>query len=459
MSRILVVDDEPNLAEAICLLLKTQGHEVETAANGEDALALCQVGPFDLLVLDIALPGMSGTDVFEQVRILSPSTVTVFITAHGTIRSAVAAIRNGGFDYLTKPFDNDDLVLAVSRALERRQLQERILELEQDLSTRTSFVGIVGKSPAILAALRRLAKVARAEATVLLAGETGTGKELAARSVHRQSRRVQGPFVAINCGAVPPTLAEAELFGHERGAFTDAKSQRQGWFEQAHRGTLFLDEVGDLSLDIQVKLLRVLEEQEVRRIGGDKPIPVDVRVIAATNRALDADVKAGRFREDLYWRLNVVRVEMPPLRERREDLPLLITHLLDRVNAECRTHTTGFSDGALNHLTPYDWPGNVRELSNVLRHGAIMTDGMTIEVKDLPEYLVDSAAPADTATMMPPLAPGETLAQRLDAVMKATEQALVEAALERCRGNQSAAAEALGITRRTLYTKLKRYRP
>lgn len=459
MARILVVDDEPNLAEAVSLLLSAQGYEVETTGTGEDAIVRCHARSFDVLVLDVSLPGLSGTDVFDRVRHLSPAPVTVFITAHGTIRHAVDAIRNGGFDYLTKPFDNDDLLLAVTRALERRRLQERIVELEQDLSARTSFVGIVGQSPAIQEALRRLAKVARSDVTVLLAGETGTGKELAARSVHQQSPRAQGPFVAINCGAIPPTLAEAELFGHERGAFTDARSQRHGWFEQAHRGTLFLDEVGDLSLDLQVKLLRVLEDKEVRRVGADRTIPVDVRVIAASNRALDAEVKAGRFREDLFWRLNVVRIEMPPLRERRQDLPLLITHLLDRINAECRTRVTGVADAALHHLEGYDWPGNVRELSNALKHGAIMTDGSTIRVLDLPEYLADPVVSSEAGALLTPLLPGETLAQRLDQVMLAAEQPLVEAALERCRGNQSAAAAALGITRRTLYAKLRRYRP
>jgi DNA-binding NtrC family response regulator len=458
MSRILVVDDEVDLAEAICLLLKTQGHEVEALGNGEEALLRCQVKEFDLLVLDIALPGMSGTEVFDRVRLLSPSTATVFITAHGTIKNAVSAIQNGGFDYITKPFDNDDLVLAVARALERRRLQERIVELEQDLNTRTAFVGIVGQSPAIQDALRKLAKVARSDVTVLLAGETGTGKELAARSIHQQSSRAQRPFLAINCGAIPPTLAESELFGHERGAFTDAKTHRSGWFEQADQGILFLDEVGDLPLDLQVKLLRVLEEQQVRRIGSDKSIQVNVRVIAATNRPLEADIKIGRFREDLFWRLNVVRIEMPPLRERREDLPLLVNHLLARINAECRTGITGLSDGAVGLLQGYGWPGNVRELFNVLKHGVIMTDGLIVGIDDLPEHVTDSGP-----TEEPPGSPAprgvESPSQRLDVVMTATEQALIQATLERCRGNQSAAAAALGITRRTLYTKLRRYRP
>jgi two-component system response regulator AtoC len=458
MPRILVVDDEVHLADAICLLLRSHGHEVETVATGEDALSLVEAQRFDLLVLDISLPGMSGMDVFERVRAISPRTVTVFITAHGTIRSAVAAIRNGAFDYVTKPFDNDDLLLAVTRGLERHRLQERIVELEQDLSTRTNFAGIVGRSQAIQEALRKLAKVARSDVTVLLAGETGTGKELAARSVHQQSDRAQHPFLAINCGAIPPSLAESELFGHERGAFTDAKSQRPGWFEQAEDGVLFLDEVGDLSLDLQVKLLRVLEERQIRRVGGDKLISVNVRVIAATNRPLEADIKSGRFREDLFWRLNVVRIEMPPLRERRVDLSLLINHLLGRINAECRTRITGLSEEATSILQSYDWPGNVRELSNVLKHGAIMAEGLVVGVKDLPDYISglapdgESVADGETTTdVEPPM-------QRLDVVMMATEQGLVEAALERCRGNQSAAAAALGITRRTLYSKLRRYR-
>jgi two-component system response regulator AtoC len=458
MAKILVVDDEPHLAETVCLLLKARGHDVELAATGEDAIARCQAQVFDVLILDIVLPGISGTQVFQRVHQIAPSTVIVFLTAHGSIRAAVDAIRNGGFDYLTKPFDNDELVLTIQRGLERRQLQERVHELEQDLSARTTFVGIVGRSPAIRDALRRLARVATTNVIVLLAGESGTGKELAARSVHRQSDRATGPFVAVNCGAVPPTLSEAEMFGHERGAFTDAKGQRPGWFEQARGGTLFLDEVGDLPLDLQVKLLRVLEEGEVRRVGGSKPIPVDVRVIAASNRALDADVKAGRFRDDLFWRLNVFAVEMPPLRDRREDLPLLVEHLLERVNAECRTQVTGLSVAVEDRFAHHAWSGNVRELVNVLKHGAIMSDGPTIELQHLPDYLANPAFTPE-AEPSPPSARGETLAQRLESVLAATEQQLVEAALERCRGNQTAAAAALGITRRTLYSKLRRYRP
>lgn len=458
MPRILVVDDEVNLAEAICLLLKSHGHEVETAATGEDALVLCEAQQFDLLVLDIALPGMSGMEVFERVRAFSPSTVTVFITAHGSIRNAVSAIRNGAFDYVTKPFDNDDLLLAVTRGLERHRLQERIVELEQDLTTRTTFAGIVGRSQAIQEALRRLAKVALSDVTVLLAGETGTGKELAARSVHQQSDRAQRPFLAINCGAIPPSLAESELFGHERGAFTDAKAQRAGLFEQAEGGVLFLDEVGDLSLELQVKLLRVLEERQIRRVGGDRAIPLNVRVIAATNRPLEADMRSGRFREDLFWRLNVVRIEMPPLRERREDLSLLINHLLSRINAECRTRITGLSREAMGLLQSYDWPGNVRELSNVLKHGAIMAEGLVVNVQDLPDYINGLSPEVESVGGEVPSSDGEPPMQRLDVVMMATEQGLVEAALERCRGNQSAAAAALGITRRTLYSKLRRYR-
>jgi DNA-binding NtrC family response regulator len=455
MARILVVDDEPNLRDTIRLVLSTHGFTVQTAGSGEEALDAFPLDPPDAVVLDVRLPGISGFEVFKRLREIDPQCVCIFVTAHGSVPAAVEAMRAGAFDYITKPFDNDDLRLKVRRAVEHRQLTRRVSDLESDVSARAGFVGIVGRSRSIELMLRRLGKVGRSDATVLLTGESGTGKELAARRLHRMSARSREAFVAVNCGSIPTTLAEAALFGHERGAFTDARQRHRGYFEQAHRGTVFLDEVGDLSLDVQVKLLRTLQEGEVLRVGAEQPIKVDVRVIAATNKDLLALVAAGRFREDLFWRLNVFPVEMPPLRSRKEDLPLLIDHLLDRVNAEFHTRIGGITDEVSQVFAEHRWPGNVRELMNALRHGAIMAEGDVIDVEHLPEYLTAFSSKEGAASIEGDLPEdGRTL----DEAMAETEHRLVRAALERARGNQSAAAAALGIDRRTLHQKLRRYR-
>ena len=450
MARILVVDDEPYLLEAIKLVLQARGHLVETAGSGEQAIDKQRGSPFDALVLDISLPGMNGVDTLAAIRKFTPDVVTVFITAHGSIASAVDAMRTGGFDYLPKPFDNDELVVKVDRALEHRRLLTRVSELETDLEARTTTPGIVGRSPVLQEAIRRLAKVAATDVSVLLTGETGTGKELAARTIHRRSERADRPFVAVNCGAITATLAESELFGHEKGAFTDARSERRGLFEQAQRGTVFLDEVGDLPLDIQVKMLRVLQEKEVMKVGGNRAIPVDVRVVAATNRDLADDVKAGRFREDLYWRLNVFSIEMPPLRRRQEDLPLLVDHLLERINAECRSKITGLTPELHKRLREYSWPGNVRELISVLKHGAIMAEGPTLDIDHVPAHLSRSAAPLKANASSGDSFGGKTLEESL----AEAERLLIVAALKRFEGNRAAAAAALGISRRTLYNRM-----
>ncbi len=443
MPRLLVVDDEPNLREAIRYVLLARGYSVDAVGSGEQAVIDHRQQPYDLVILDISLPGISGLTTLTQLRALTPDLVAVFITAHGSIASAVQAMRGGGFDYLTKPFDNEDVVLTVERALEHRRLTTRVQELEADLAARTAFVGIVGTSLALQEAVRRIAKVARADTTVLLSGETGTGKELAARTVHRSSERASGPFIAINCGAISATLAESELFGHERGAFTDAKAERRGPFELAEKGTVFLDEVGELSGELQVKLLRVLQEREVVRVGGNRAIPVDIRVVAASNRDLPQDVQSGRFREDLFWRLNVFPIEMPPLRQRPEDIPLLVSYLLDRVNAECRSSVAELAPEVSDVFTHHAWPGNVRELANVLRHAAIMADGAVVKHSDLPPYLTREKAVGSTAADV-----------TLETAVAETERRLIEATLRRFQGHRRAAAVALGISRRTLYTKM-----
>jgi two-component system response regulator AtoC len=446
MARILLVEDEPHLRLAIEMLLRAHHHDVVGVASGEEAVAAtCQP---DVAVLDLMLPGMDGIEVMARLHERDPTLPSVVITAHGSIPSAVKAIRHGAFDYLTKPFDNDDLLATLDRAVEHRHLTIRVAELEEDLDARTQFSGIVGRSRLVQDVLRKLARVAATDTTVLVTGETGTGKELIARSLHRGSGRRTGPFVAINCAAIPPALAESELFGHMRGAFTDAKQDRPGRFEEADGGTLFLDEVGDVPLELQAKLLRVLQDQQVSRLGANKRVQVNVRLVAATHRDLQKEAERGRFRDDLYWRLNVVHLHMPALRDRPEDIPLLITHLLDTINAECRTDIVGLSPAVAAKLAAYRWPGNVRQLANALRHAVVMATGRLIQLDDLPEYLLGTSADAlnsarDEVTL------AEALAQ--------TERQLLAATLERFKGNHTAAARALGIARRTLYSMLKRH--
>jgi len=448
MPTILVVDDEPKIREALCRLLQHEGHVVHAAESGGAAIRAFEQGGIDLTLLDIALPDMNGLDVFNRLREKDASALCVFITAYGTVRSAVEAMRSGAFDYVTKPFDNQDLLANVERALQVRRLAKQVDELQMDLKSRSAFTGILGDSAGIRTALRTLAKAAPTDATVLLTGESGTGKELAARSLHRQSRRVAGPFVPVNCAAVPTTLAEAEFFGTERGAFTDAKESRPGYFEQAHGGTLFLDEVGELPLELQAKLLRVLQEREVTRLGGRRTTPVDVRVIAATNRELQKQVTAGRFREDLFWRLNVFPIHLPPLRERLEDLPSLTAHFIDRLNVELGTQATGVSENVLLLFGAHPWPGNVRELENAVRYAMIMAEGATLKPEQFPS-LQEPASQAEAVGAVTSLA---------DLVARSTERVertAIQATLKRHRGNRTATAIALGIGRRTLFTKMR----
>jgi two-component system response regulator AtoC len=448
MTRVLVVDDEPILRQAVARMLTHHGYAIESVSSGEEALAAFEREAADLLVLDITMPGIDGIATLTRLRERDPDVSAVFITAHGSVRSAVEAMRAGGFDYLLKPFDNDALLLTVQRALERRGLRQEVKRLRSDLDARARFTGITGKSPAMLEALRQLAKVAPTETTVLLLGESGTGKELAARHLHRQSRRAGGPFVAVNCGAIPAELAEAELFGHERGAFTGATDARVGSIEQAHGGTLLLDEVGELPMVVQTKLLRVLQEREVVRLGGRRATPINVRVVAATNRDLDVARSEGQFRDDLYFRLGGFSVRLPALREREEDLPLLVDHLVDRLNAELGLRVSGVTSAASQRLAAHTWPGNVRELENVLRRAMIMAEGTAIDVADLPD---DLGSPTGHTTPAPaPIQLSEVVARATERI----ERTIIEAALHHAHGNRAEAAEALGISRRTLFRKL-----
>jgi DNA-binding NtrC family response regulator len=452
MGRILLVDDEPQLCRILSMLLIERGHLVEVAPNGVAAVQLSQQVRPDLAIIDVNLPGMSGLEVFTTLRQYDSTLPGVFITAFGTIPSAIAAMRAGAFDYLTKPFDNEELLLTVERALELRGLKQEVGRLKEELDGRVSFPGIVGRSPGIQDVLRVLPRIAASDAVVLIYGESGTGKELIARNIHRHSRRSDGPFVAVNCSAIPSGLVETEFFGHERGAYTDARESRAGRFEQADKGSLFLDEVGELPLEAQAKLLRVLEEREVSRVGSRKAIPVDVRILAATNRNLDDEVARGRFRADLYWRLAVVPVRLPALRERRDDLPLLIDHFLDRLSNERGVESVGLSVDARAALLAHDWPGNVRELENVLKRAVILSDAPVIDVKDIQVGRSVRASADDSSPDSVTLA--EAIARATDRI----ERSFIQATLDRHRGNRTATADTLGINRKTLFNKMKYHR-
>ncbi|HEY0876570.1 MAG TPA: sigma-54 dependent transcriptional regulator [Vicinamibacterales bacterium] len=452
MGSILVIDDEPRLREALTLVLNAHGHNVKAADSGELGEQLFAQGSYDVVVLDLRLPGIDGLQTLERLRRHDPGVVTVFLTAHGSVKSAVEAMRAGGYDYLTKPFDNDELLLVINRALQQRELGQRVRSLQLEVEGRAAFPGIIGRSHAIGRALALLAKVAETDAAVLLLGESGTGKELAARGVHRHSRRADRPFVAVNCAAIASTVAESELFGHERGAFTDARARRIGHFESAHGGTLFLDEVGELPPDVQSKLLRVLEERTIRRLGASEPTAVDVRIVAATNRDLAAEAAAGRFRADLYWRLGQFPIRMPSLRERIDDLPLLVNHLIGKLNSELGTRIVGASPDVLARFARHEWPGNVRELENVVRWSLLVASGTTITECDLPPDVFGAVDEAHGD-----MSRGATLAEMLKRSTEHVERAAIEAAMLAHGGRRMRVAAALGISRRALFNKLKKY--
>ncbi|HKY28296.1 MAG TPA: sigma-54 dependent transcriptional regulator [Pyrinomonadaceae bacterium] len=454
MSKVLIVDDEQQIRSILALILRERGFEVAEAESGDEALRITDSIQPDIVLLDINLPGTNGLETLRQLLAKNNKLTVIMMTAYATIRSAVEAIREGAFDYLTKPFDNDELLLTIDRALALHRLSNEVEELRAELSTRYGFNEIVGISPRLQGVFRTITKVAAVDATVLIEGESGTGKELVARAIHRRSHRAGKPFVAVNCGAIPPTLFEAEFFGHQRGAFTDAHEARSGRFEQAQGGTLFLDEISDLSLEAQVKLLRALQEREVTRLGSHTPIKVDVRVVTATNKDLKAAVESGAFRQDLYWRLNVVKITLPSLRERSEDVPLIVDHLLARFSNELGVTARAISPEALRLLQSYQWPGNIRELENTLCSAMIMCDGKVIKPSDLPPRIRGEKEVAGNGT-------GEldrsTLAGAVRDVTENIEKMLITSRLAEMNYNRTATADSLGISRKTLFNKMRQY--
>jgi DNA-binding NtrC family response regulator len=452
---ILLVEDETALREAIAEQLADRGFQVAQAESGEAALARLADFAFDIIITDLRLPGISGTSVLDAAVERYPDIVAIIVTGFGTVKDAVEAIKRGAWDFVSKPFQIDELLHALDSALEQRRLKSENAYLRAQLEERYRFEGIVGKGPAMKKLFQLLETVAPTSSTILVTGETGTGKEIVARAIHHNSARRSQRFVALNCSAIPETLLEAELFGHVRGAFTGAVGNRQGRFEQAHKGTLFLDEVGTMSVGLQTKLLRALQEREFERVGDSHTTKVDVRVIAATNSDLARMVAANQFREDLYYRLNVIPVHVPALRERKEDIPLLVQHFLDKFRGSrpaTDRHPITFSQEAMRRLMAYAWPGNVRQLENMVERAVAFIGGRPqIDVADLPSEIQQAEEPALASTVT---LPEDGL--DLDRFIANIEKDLIQRSLERTGGNKGAAAKLLGLKRTTLVEKLKR---
>ncbi|MBI2461302.1 MAG: sigma-54-dependent Fis family transcriptional regulator [Candidatus Rokubacteria bacterium] len=443
---ILVADDDPVARDLLAEVLAKEGYEVRVAAGGRECVELAGLVPVDLALVDLRMPDLDGLEVLRQLQALRPQVPVLILTAFATIETAIEAIRAGAYDYLSKPFRMEEIRLVVRRVLEQRRLLEENLRFRQELRERYRFENIVGLSPQMVEVYRLVARAAVTDATVLIQGETGTGKELIARAIHYGSSRADRPFVPVDCTALPEALFESELFGHERGAFTGAVTTKRGLFEAAHGGTIFLDEVGDLPLALQAKLLRVLQERQIRRVGGGETIPVDVRVLAATNRDLKRRVEAEEFREDLYYRLSVVTMQIPPLRERRQDIPLLAHHFLERLAREPNAPPRGIAPAAVERLMVHDWPGNVRELENVIARAATLSSAPVLT----PENLVIESVPLASRG---PALPAEGM------TLEAVKRWYVTKVLREVGGNKQRAAEILGVDRRTLYRLLARGGP
>jgi DNA-binding NtrC family response regulator len=446
--RILIVDDDEALRESLQLVLSAEGYQVAAAPGGREALALADGGDFDAILCDLRMPGIDGLELLPQLVRRLPGTPIVLMSAYGSADLAIEAMQRGAYDYLAKPFHPSDALLTLRKARERERLRRANQLLRRDVQRVIGERPIVAASPAMIELLEVMERAAAFKSTVLLTGESGTGKEVLARAIHAQSPRRNEAFVGVNCGAIPETLLESELFGHAKGAFTGADRPRRGLFAEADGGTLFLDEIGELPTPLQVKLLRVLQEEEVRPLGESKPRRVDVRVIAATARDLESDVASGRFRDDLYYRLNVVRLAVPPLRERSKDIPLLVDHFTAHFRDALGKPLQGVSDDALERLVSYPWPGNIRELENVIERSAILAQGDRITLRELPENVVrlDEQVRAGAASDL-----------GLKRARRSLETEMIRRALRACGGNRTHAARLLEISHRALLYKIKEY--
>ncbi len=451
--RLLVVEDEAAIRLALSGLLKREGYEVDLAEDGEKALEALDAQVFDLVLTDLALGrGPDGMAVLERAKALRPETAVVMITAHGSEKIAVGAMKAGAEDYIPKPFDNDEIRVVVKRALDRHRLEREHRLLLERVQRETGFENIVGTSSGMRSVYETIQKVAETDLTVLIRGESGTGKELVAQAIHNTSARKDRPFVAVNCAAINQELVESELFGHEKSAFTGAEKRREGRFEVADGGTIFLDEIGDMASETQAKVLRVLQERKFERVGGGESVEVDVRVVAATHRNLEEEVKAGRFREDLYYRLKVVQIDLPPLRERREDLPALCERFLTQVAERLERERKTLSPGAMARVMQHGWPGNVRELGNVLEQAAVLSSGDEIEEADLQ---LDPSAAVVSASGESSFVPGAAFADVKKQMIENFERDFLLAALRKNDGNVSATAREIGMVRQSLQQKIR----
>lgn len=449
--KILIVDDDPGHLTTLNTVIKSWGYTVETADDGISAVRMVKSEQVDLILMDVRMTQMSGIEALEQIKIYNPAIPVIIMTAYSSVSSAVEAIKSGAYDYLMKPLDFEVLKLTIERASEHAGLKAENKMLREHLRTDYDISNIIGRSEPMKNLLEMMSMVAPSDTTVLITGESGTGKELIARSLHFNSPRKDKPLVVVNCAAIAETLLESELFGHEKGSFTGADKRRTGRFMQANRGTIFLDEIGEMSSTMQAKLLRVLQEKEIQRVGGDETINVDVRILAATNRNLESEVENGNFREDLFYRLNVMALNVPTLKDRREDIPLLAQHFLDRYAKKNRKTVKGFVPLAMDMLVNYDWPGNVRELENAVERAIILMTGEHITEKQLPLNITKKYSALDQA----PTAGGQILDGTRS--LSDLEKEAILATIDASDGNKAEAARRLGITRKTLHNKLKTY--
>jgi DNA-binding NtrC family response regulator len=438
-AKILIVDDELIMRESLAGWLERDGHQVDKAASGEEALEVLEKTKYDILLLDIKMEGMSGLEVLKQVNESDPDVAVVMITAYGSVSTAIEAMKNGAFDYLMKPFDPNELGLLIEKIIDRQAQDRERLYLKEEYRERTRFESMLGQSKAMQEVFKLIEDVAATDSTVLITGETGTGKELAAKAIHSNSQRCNGPFVAVNCGAFPEHLLESELFGHQKGAFTDAKTSKKGRLELAHGGTLFLDEIGEVSMRMQIDLLRVMEDRVFYRVGGTQPIEADFRVIAATNKDLAQAIRERTFRQDLFYRLNVISLVMPPLRDRKEDIPILAEYFLRRFAWESNKTIDKVSREAMDEMMLYEWPGNVRELENAIERAVVVGKGRTITQENLPIFCPEPRIMA------------------ADKSLQEIEKAHILTILEENNWNIKKSASILQIDRSTLYGKIKRY--
>jgi len=446
---IHVIDDEPIIHEVLGELLTSEGYEVEISSSGEEALDKYSTRSFGLVLLDLLMPGMDGIEVLKSIRKIEPHAVIIIITAYASVESAISAMKTGAFDYIQKPFKHDELLLIIKRALEHKELQEENIRLKDELGKKFSFENIIGKSTGMKSIFEIIKAVAPTRSTILIQGESGTGKELVSRAIHQNSNRVNLPFITVNSGSLPPDLLESNLFGHVKGAFTGAVSEKKGLFETADKGTIFFDEVSSLNPETQAKLLRVMQDQEFMMLGGTKTIKVDVRLIAATNSDLEELIKQNTFRQDLFYRLNVIKIELPPLRERKEDIPILIKHFLDIYSKENKKEIEGITEDVTEILVNYDWPGNIRELENLIERAIVLTKSKLITRKILPPFLLSTHEDAQI------LSSSNNELNLKEYIQMQQKKAIINA-LKKTKGIQKNAARLLGVKPTTLNEMIKR---